>query len=275
MLVIRKRLYRVRAGVSSIEFAMFIPVLIAFASATMFVIRVHQAQQRSALDATMIAAEKAEKTRQSKQLGQLPSWTGADSPDLVQLVQAFQPKLDIKAGLAVGHGEVATGGGIAGNDDLAVGPASADTEFLSHSWETDVLLFPVASDQQRPLTFPASVRGVAKQLSDLTEFTKLALVSVGGRASHSAVTVIADVPKGVSSDSQISPEGLSQTQQHAIQTARRELNKLRDEILRLEQEIADLAKNPVENADLIESASRKLRKMRTQRKDLEEALKLD
>lgn len=171
------RKYR-RSGIASIEYLMFMPILIAFAAATTFVIRIHHAQHRSSLEAETAAAEQAIVMMQKNRLSDMPVFVGKSHPDLAQLVRGFQPKLDIKAGLSIGEAEKEVGEVGPALHAPPTGPAYSASMFLTGAWEADVLAFPASSAQQRPLTFPASIRGIAPGIRNLSEFANLKILSV-------------------------------------------------------------------------------------------------
>lgn len=165
-------------GVASIEYLMFMPILLAFAAATTFVIRIHHAQHRTSLEADTAAVEKAVVMLQQQRLAAMPAFVGKPHADLAQLVRGFQPRLDIKAGLALGEAEKEIGEVSPALNAPPPGPAFSASMFLAGSWEADVLAFPTTSGQQRPLTFPAAIRGVAPGIRNLSEFSKLRILSV-------------------------------------------------------------------------------------------------
>lgn len=169
---------RSRQGVASIEYLMFMPVLIGFATATMLVVRMHHSLQTTSLAADTAAAEKAVVELRELRLAQMPTFTANPHPELSQLVKAFQPKLDIRAGLAIGSAEQDTGAGIEPLGIDSLGTATSATYFLASAWEDTVFAFPMARSKQRPLTFPASIRGIAPGMRSLTEFTRLRIGSV-------------------------------------------------------------------------------------------------
>ncbi|WP_442508560.1 hypothetical protein SH528x_000083 [Novipirellula sp. SH528] len=238
----------VRHGIAPIEFLMFLPVVIAFAAMTMYIIRIHEAKQRSTLNAEISAVEEAVIAAQEKRLADLPGYSGTDSADLAQLVAAFPRKpLDIKAGIAVGESEVDSGEGVYGGIKAA-GAANAKIEFLSHAWESDVLPFPTRRNQQPPLTLPQSVRGIASNLVDVQQFAKLA--SLGS---------------GISGGFSGSAEGLARTQQAAIQTGKRELEKLNKSIDQMERKLTELKRDPITNEVEIREIEAKLRQASSQR----------
>ncbi|WP_442508567.1 hypothetical protein SH528x_000091 [Novipirellula sp. SH528] len=245
----------VRHGVAPIEFLMFLPVVIAFAAITMYIIRIHEAKQRSTLNAEISAVEEAVIAAQEQRLAELPGYNGTDSPDLAQLVSAFQKApLNIKDGIAAGESEVDSGEGVYGGIEAA-GAAKAKIEFLSHSWESDVLPFPTTRNQQPPLTLPQSVRGIASNLVDVQQFAQLA--SLGG---------------GISGGFSGSTVSLARTQQAAIQTGKREFEKLNKSISQMEKKLTELKRDPIANEAEIRDTEAKLRRASSQRDRLKGVL---
>ena len=226
-----------RLGVASIEFLMFIPVLIAFSMVTMYVIRIHQAQQVSTLDAEIQEVESEVLTVQEHRLASTSAWQGRVSSDLKQLVRAFQPNLDIKAGLVIGTGTHETGGTGAGSNNGVfqdAGPAENSIRLLSHAWESEVLPFPTASSEQPELTFPASVRGLAPSIRNLSLFTALKSFGYGTTSSQSSNE----------------PPPVAQLRKEAEKSVANDLATIRQQIANLEKRLNNPGNSPEENASL-------------------------
>ena len=241
-----------RRAVASIEFLMFMPVLIGFAALTMYVIRVLNAQQISTIQAEVLAKEQEIKIAKTRRLSQTQSWKGTDSPDLNRLVRAFQPKLDVKAGLVVGKSIEESGASIAAAGIPDAGSAENAMGFLGHAWEKEVLPFPTQKSQQPPLTFPSTIRGIAPNI-DLNEFTKLASFGMNGVSNGSMPGVVSRLV--VRAKSQI----------------KKELPQIQNKINVLERKLLDLQNNPMPDRNEISKTQRELQKLKEIYSDLKNA----
>lgn len=247
-----------RLGVAPIEFLMFLPVAIAFAAMTMYIIRIHEAKQRSTLNAEILAVEQGVLMAQQKRLDQQPAYGGSDSVDLSQLVAAFHQTSDINSGIVAGRSEVDSGEGVHGIAKPA-GAARAEIGFLSHAWEAEILPFPIHRTQQPPLTLPECVRGIAEDLSDLNQFTQLAALGRGDSG-------------GVSGGVSGSADQLAKSQQAAVQIGKRELAKLNQSISELEKKLKRFNLNPWQHESEIRQLEKRLRQARSDRDRLAEVL---
>lgn len=241
-----------RRGAASIEFLMFMPVLIGFAALTMYVIRILNARQISTIQAEVLAKEQEIIIAKTKRLGQTQSWEGTDSPDLKRLIRAFQPKLDVKAGLVVGKGIEETGASIAAAGVPDAGSAENSIGFLSHAWEKEVLPFPTKKSQQPPLTFPATIRGIAPNI-DLNEFTKLASFGMNGMSNRST------------------PGLVSRLVDRAKSQINRELPEIQNKIQLLGRKLLDLQNSPVPNGNEISKTQKELQELKEIYLDLKNA----
>jgi hypothetical protein len=230
-----------RRGVASIEFAMFVPVLVGFAAITLYVARIHHAKQLSSINANVDAIEEAVLAKERGNSPQLPSFAGTDSQELKQLLDAFDANLVPRAGLAIGQGVQDSGEGIESLEIAAPGPAKDSIGFLCDSWEKDILTFPVTSPEQPECTLPPSIRGIAPQLSNPAVFTALLNFGVsGGQADTNS--------------SKQATELLSQflnAQDDAIKASIGASQRLVQVISNLEEELADLREQPEPNFDRI------------------------
>lgn len=241
---------RLRHGVAPLEVAMFLPVLVAFLVVIMYLARIHQAKQHAMLIAECQAAENAILAEATGQLANLPGYVGTDSPDLVQLVRAFQPGLDIKAGGIAGKGESDTGEGVFG-DIPPAGTAESRIGFLSQTWESPVLAFPRSASEQPPLTLPRAIRGIAPGMSRLDPFTTLQ-----------------NFASGASTSSPPSLGTLQNAQQTAVRVAESELARLDRIISELQRRLETLTRSDdpaaVSTVHEVEAAVRQARANRDQ-----------
>lgn len=164
-----------RRGVAPLEFAMFIPLLVIFILFLFWQVRAQHALLRSGLDAetatldAVLEVQSARDLAVQESLHPLPQ-----SQALRQLLHGFSPSL------SVGGGGVQQQAAVDADSPQqrlfpAIGQVQQSHQRLAHSWHGDVFAFPQAADQQRPLTLPESVHGIAPDFGPLDAFRHLLL----------------------------------------------------------------------------------------------------
>lgn len=161
-----------RGGVASIEFIMMLPVLVTFVAVAFWAARAGKAGLQAGQAAEESTYEISVQSHELDRLKQQSALDCIEQPELKQLVNAFVPQLKLDGGVNESQASRDGGEGVYGAT-RAVGEASDKDMFLSHPWESIVFAFPTHKSQQRPLTMPESMRGIAPDVVDLNEFTKL------------------------------------------------------------------------------------------------------
>jgi hypothetical protein len=216
-----------RPGVAPIEFLMIVPVIVGFTAVMLWMARVQNRSIQVGIIAEVTAAEQSVVMTQkstlpaSGELGYL-----ADAGELQQLVSAFFPGLSVTKGAIHGTGSLDTGEGV-NNLIQPIGMVHDEHWLMSHSFESEVFAFPQNPSDQPALTFPASIQGIAPQISDLGLFRNLLQFS-GKRHSINLANVNSLIKDVDEAKRQI---------QEAIQRIRSEIKSLEERIRRLREQI--------------------------------------
>lgn len=161
---------------------MFIPVIAGFMAVTIWMVRVQNRAIQVGINAEAAAAEQAVIQSQqsvltaSQHLGLLPA-----AKEFQQLVNSFASGLKVTQGTIHATAALDTGEGVA-NLIQPAGTVHDEHWLLAHSFESEVFAFPQERSEQRELTFPQSIRGIAPQISDLNRFRDLLRFSGKGHS---------------------------------------------------------------------------------------------
>lgn len=204
-----------RRGIAPIEFLLYLPIYIVLILLSVWATRIRLAEMEAA---SIAALEVQSQIAQSDQEHALPDraggWSDIDAEALRQLVDGFQRGLSLTSGSVRHKGTADTGEGV---PDVIepLGSVENVNEQLTHGWEDLVFDFPDNSSEQRQLTLPRVIRGIAPDFGDLSAFTALENFSGGSPAA--------------------SLRGLGALGSQAIQSA----SKLREESQKLENSIRE------------------------------------
>lgn len=250
------RLMKTRSGTAPIEFLMFIPVVVGFMAVMIWMVRVQNRAIQVGINAEVAASEQAVIQSQqaalptSKQLGHLSA-----AGDFQQLVDAFVTGLSATKGVIHTSNTLDTGEGVA-NLIQPVGTVQDEHWLLAHSFEAEVFAFPQQPSEQRELTFPTSILGIAPQIGDLNRFRYLLQFSGQGH------TMTGDSVQSLN-------DGVIDSQQKI----RKALEEVRSKIAEIESKIRQLQNQPDPDWAAIQKLRQELDKLRQQEQKLKQGLR--